>query len=216
MSQLLALLRKDLLQEWRQKTAFYSVILYAGATVFSIYLMAGQPEGEIWNVLFWITQLFIAINGVAKSFLQEPPQRYRYYYTLVRPATFLGAKLIYSVMLMLIMSAISLGLFCLMLGTPIIQAGVFFLTSFTGALSLALLFTFLSAVSARAGQSATLMAILGFPLITPILMMLAKLSLRAVSPIYQEGWWALALVLIGIDLMIVVVGLILFPFLWQE
>lgn len=216
MSQLIALLRKDLLQEWRQKTAFYSVILYAGATVFSIYLMAGQPEGEIWNVLFWITQLFIAINGVAKSFLQEPPQRYRYYYTLVKPATFLGAKLIYSVLLMLVMSGISLGLFCLMLGTPIKQAGVFFLTAFTGALSLSLLFTFLSAVAARAGQSATLMAILGFPLITPLLMMLAKLSLSAVSPIYQEGWWTLALVLIAIDLMIVVLGLILFPFLWQE
>ena len=99
MRAILTLLRKDLLTEWRQKHALFGVLLYVGATVFAVYSMGGQPEAAIWNVLFWITQLFVAVNSVARSFLGEGPSRYRYYYTLVKPAQFFAAKLLYSLLL---------------------------------------------------------------------------------------------------------------------
>lgn len=215
-SPLLALLKKDLLLEWRQKHTFYGVLLYAGATVFVIYTMAGRPDAVVWNVLFWMTQLFIAVNSVAKSFLGEPPQRFRYYYTLVKPTTYLSAKFIYSLIMLLVMSGLSLGLFMLLLGTPLEQAGLFTIVCATGSISLSTIFTFLSAIAARAGQNATLMAILGFPLITPILMILSKLALKAIAPVYQPGWWKMGALLLGIDVLVIVVGLILFPSLWQE
>src|SRR3954471_8302956 len=100
--QLISLVKKDLLIEWRQKHTLFGVLLYVGSTVFVIYMMNGQPEGKVWNALFWITQLFVAVNAVAKSFLQESPERFRYYFTLVKPSTFLLAKMIYSIVLMLI------------------------------------------------------------------------------------------------------------------
>src|SRR5438874_2121120 len=103
-SPFISLVKKDLLMEWRQKHTLYGVLLYVGATVFVVYMMSGQPEARIWNALFWLTQLFVAVNSVAKSFLQEHATRFRYYYTLVKPATFLLAKMLYSVLLMFIMS----------------------------------------------------------------------------------------------------------------
>ena len=215
-SPLFALLKKDVLLEWRQKHTLFGVLLYAGSTVFVIYTMAGRPDAAMWNVLFWMTQLFIAVNSVAKSFLGEPQERFRYYYTLVKPATFLSAKFIYSILLMLLMGTLALGLFALLLGTPLEQAGLFVIVAITGAISLSSIFTFLSAIAARAGQNATLMAILGFPLITPILMILSRLALKAISPVYQAGWWKLGLTLLGTDALVIVVGIILFPFLWQE
>lgn len=213
---LLALVKKDLLIEWRQKHTLFGVLLYVGATVFAIYMMSGQPEAKIWNALFWITQLFVAINSVAKSFLQEPTGRFRYYYTTVRPTTFLLAKMIYSIILLLFMSLMSLLLFVILLGSPLIQTGLFVIVTMVGSISLSVIFTFLSAIAARANQNAALMAILGFPLVTPILMMLSSLALKAVAAVYQPGWWTLALALILLDILIVVLGLILFPFLWQE
>ena len=60
------------------------------------------------------------------------------------------------------------------------------------------------------------MAILGFPIVTPVLMILSKLAVKALSDVYFPGWWNLALVLVGLDVLVIVLGLILFPFLWQE
>jgi heme exporter protein B len=212
----ISLLKKDLLMEWRQKHALFGVLLYVGATVFVVYMMNGQPDARVWNALFWLTQLFVAVNSMAKSFLQEHPHRFRYYFTIVKPGTFLLAKLAYSTMLMIIMSVISLILYSIMLGWPLAHTGLFILIAITGSLSLSVVFTFLSAIAARAQQNSSLMAILGFPLVTPILMILSKLAATAIQPVYMPGWWGLALVLLALDVLIVFLGLILFPFLWQE
>lgn len=212
----ISLVKKDLLMEWRQKHMLFGVLLYVGSTVFVIFMMSGQPDAKIWNALFWITQLFVAVNSVAKSFLQEHPNRFRYYYTLVRPSTFLMAKMLYSIVLMFIMSMVSLALFWLMLGWPLAQSGLFMLVTFTGSLSLSAVFTFLSAIAARAQQNAALMAILGFPLVTPLLMILSKLATTALEPVYMPGWWSLAIVLLALDVLVIFLGIILFPFLWQE
>jgi heme exporter protein B len=216
MSVFISLVKKDLLMEWRQKHTLFGVLLYVGATVFVVYMMSGQPEARTWNALFWLTQLFVAVNSVAKSFLQEHPNRFRYYYTLVKPATFLMAKMVYSIILMFIMSLLSLLLYYIMLGWPLAQSGLFIVITLTGSLSLSAVFTFLSAIAARAQQNSALMAILGFPLVTPVLMILSKLAVKALEPVYMPGWWGLALVLLALDVLVIILGIILFPFLWQE
>ena len=65
-----ALLRKDILLEIRQQYTFYGILLYVASTIFVLYLAMGQPESAVWNGLFWMIQLFICVNAVAKSFLQ--------------------------------------------------------------------------------------------------------------------------------------------------
>ena len=212
----ISLVKKDLLMEWRQKHTLFGVLLYVGATVFVVYMMSGQPEAKMWNSLFWLTQLFVAVNSVAKSFLQEHPNRFRYYFTLVKPATFLLAKMVYSIVLMFVMSLMSLLLYYLMLGWPLEQTGLFVVITLAGSLSLSAVFTFLSAIAARAQQNSALMAILGFPLVTPVLMILSKLAVKALGAVYFPGWWSIALVLVALDLLVIVLGIILFPFLWQE
>jgi heme exporter protein B len=215
-SPFLALVQKDLLLEWRQKHTLYGVVLYIGSTVFAVYMMTGRPEASVWNVLFWLSQLFVVVNSVARSFLQEPPQRFRYYYTLVKPQTFLLAKMLYSIVLQLVMTGISLSLFSLLLGWPLEKSGLFCAIAFLGGVSLSVVFTFLSAIAARAGQNAALMAILGFPLVTPVLLILSKLAGKALSAAYVTGWWELAGVMMGLNVLIIILGIILFPFLWHE
>lgn len=216
MSPLLALVRKEFVTEYRQQHSLFGALLYVAATVFMIYLLNGQPDAKSWNALFWVSQLFIAVNAVARSFLQESPERFRYYYTIARPSQFFIAKLLASVTIMAAMNGLSLLLFALFLGAPFAQTWVFIAVSAIGGISLAALFTFLSAIAARAQQNVALMAILGFPIAAPLLMMLSKLALAAIMPVYQTGWWMLALVVMLFAVLIVTIGFILFPFLWQE
>ena len=65
------LFKKDLLLEIRQQYSFYGVLLYIGATIFVLYMAIESPESNVWNGLFWVIQIFISVNAVAKSFLQE-------------------------------------------------------------------------------------------------------------------------------------------------
>lgn len=216
LQQITALVIKDAKIEWRQKHTLFGVLLYVGSTVFAIYMMNGQPDAKVWNALFWLTQLFVTVNSVAKSFLQESNARYRYYFSIVKPAYFMAGKLIYSVTIQILISFVSLLLFWLLLGNPLQQTGLFLLVTLMGCMALSTVFTFLSAIAAKAGQNAALMAVLGFPIVTPVLMILSKLATKAIMPVYQAGWWQLAVVLILLIVLVAILSLILFPFLWQE
>src|ERR1700750_928942 len=105
------LLRKDFLLELRQQYTFYGILLYVAATVFVLYLSMGQPEGPVWKGLFWMIQLFICVNAVAKSFLQEGRGRLLYFYSIAGPRDFILSKLLFNALLMLLMSLVSMALF---------------------------------------------------------------------------------------------------------
>jgi heme exporter protein B len=215
--QYLSLLKKEILLESRQQHTLYGVILYIASTVFVIYLTMESPDAETWNTLFWITQLFICINAVAKSFLQESRGRMLYYYTIASPTLFMLAKLSYNVLLMLAMNLINLFIYTALMGDPTFSYGLFVLVSLLGALGLSLVFTMLAAIASKAMQQASLMAILGFPIILPQLLLLIRLSKTAFSEVFRNGVpLQLILLLLALDLMIVLLSLILYPFLWKD
>jgi heme exporter protein B len=174
-----------------------------------------EPESKVWNGLFWVIQLFISINAVAKSFLQESRGRMLYFYSIASPRDFVLAKLLFNSLLMLVMSLLSLFLFALFLGNPIEKAGPFIGLVLLGGWSLSLVFTFLAAIAAKAQQNAAIMAVLGFPLIIPQLLILMRLSNTAFNPALTIPI-ASVLLLIALDLMIVLLAVILFPFLWKD
>jgi heme exporter protein B len=203
------------LLEIRQQYSFYGVLLYIGATIFVLYMAIESPESNVWNGLFWVIQLFISINAVAKSFLQESRGRMLYFYSIAGPRDFVLAKLLFNSLLMLLMSLLSLTLFALFLGNPMQKAGAFISIVLLGGWSLSLVFTFLSAIAAKAQQNAAIMAILGFPLIIPQLLLLMRLSNAA----FNENMSipvTTVLLLIALDLMVIVLASILFPFLWKD
>lgn len=210
------MVQKDILLEKRRQYSIYGAVLYVFSTTFIVYLSMGQPEDLVWNGLFWVLQLFICVNSVAKGFLQESHGRMLYFYSLCWPTDFILGKLLFNALLMLMMGIFSLGVFALLLGNPLSKTGMFLGISLLGGTGLGLVFTFLSAIAAKARQSAALMAILGFPIIVPQLLLLMKLSVPAFSDVVQEGWWQLLFSLIGLDVLVVALALILYPFLWKD
>lgn len=215
LKQIWTLFKKDLLLEIRQQYAFYGVLLYVGATIFVLYMAIEHPDPAVWNGLFWIIQLFISINAVAKSFLQESHSRLLYYQTIAGPQNFILAKLLFKSVLMLAMSALSFVLFALFMTYPVKQTGTFLGLVFLGGWSLSLVFTFLAAIAAKAQQNAAIMAILGFPLIIPQLIILMHLSasvfdVGATLPVVN------ILLLVASDILVILLSVVLFPFLWRD
>ena len=214
--QILTLVKKDLLLEVRQQYTFYGILLYVASTIFVIYLSLGQPETQVWNGLFWIVQLFVCVNAVAKSFLAESKGKMLYFYSIAGATDFVLSKLIFNTILMLLMSMVRLLLFLLLLDNPLQNILLFVGVTCLGGISISLVFTFLAAIAAKAQQQAALMAIMGFPIIIPQLLLLMKISTPAFATVVQEGWWQMVLLLAALDTMVVVLALILFPFLWKD
>jgi heme exporter protein B len=201
--------------EIRQQYAFYGVLLYVGATIFVLYMAIENPGTSTWNGLFWIIQLFISINAVAKSFLQENRNRMLYYHTIASPQNFVLAKLLFNSLLMLAMSSLSMFLFSLFMDYPVKRTWPFIGITFLGSWSLSLVFTFLAAIAAKAQQNAAIMAILGFPIIVPQLLVLMKVS-NAVFVTNIPVPTANILLLFGSDILVILLAIILFPFLWKD
>jgi len=212
------LLHKDILLEFRQKHTFYGIILYIASTIFVIYLsFPDKPDGTTWNSLFWVIQLFICVNAVAKSFLQEGRGRMLYFYSVASPVEFIISKIIYNVLLMVLMSSISLALFFFFLTNPVNNALQFTGIAVTGGISISLVFTLMSAIAAKAQQNAALIAIMGFPIILPQLLLLMKLSKVAFAEVFRQGAvLQLTGLIIGLDVLVIAMAVVLFPYLWKD
>ena len=218
LKQVTALLKKDILLELRQQHTFYGILLYVAATIFVLFLTLNQaPDALVWNSLFWIIQLFVCVNTVAKSFLQESSGRMLYFYSISSPVAFIIAKILYNALLMLMMTSISLLLFFIFLDNPVQYFFRFLGISMLGGLSLGLVFTLMSAIAAKAQQNAALIAILGFPIILPQLLLLMRLSKTAFAEVFKDG---AVLQLVGLvsllDVLVIVLSAILFPYLWKD
>lgn len=214
--QIIALIGKELMLEWRQKYALYGILLYVASTVFVIYMTMHSPVETVWNALFWVIQLFVTVNSVARSFLQESSGRMLYFYALTGAKEFIIAKLIYNALLMCVISLICLVLYIILLGNPLINGWYFTGIVCLGGISLSLVFTMLSALAASAGQHAGLMAIMGFPLVILMLLIMVNVSKTAFVEVYQPGLARMILLLAGMDILVIALALILFPFLWKN
>lgn len=214
--QIWTLTRKEFLLEWRQKYALFGMVLYVTSTIFILYIAMDHPRANTWNALFWIVILFVTVNSVARSFLQESRSRMLYYYTLADPKKFMLAKLFYNLCLMIFVSLVSLGLYIVFLGNPLIAPLFFVGLTCLGGISLSLVFAMLSAIAAKAGQNAALMAIMGFPIVIPMIMLLVRASKTAFVPLAHPGLTRMILLLVGLDILVIALSLVLFPFLWKN
>lgn len=213
-------MQKDFRLEWRQRAALNGMLLYVGSTVFVCYLSFSLRGGQLpvpaWNALFWIVLLFSAVNAVAKGFLQESRGRMLYYYTVVRPQAVILAKISYNALLLLGLALVAFGLYATVLGNPVQNVPLFVGTVALGAVGFASTLTLVSGIAAKATNSSTLMAVLGFPLMVPMLLLLIKVSKNALDGLEFDASQSSLLTLLALNMIVGAVSYLLFPFLWRS
>ena len=220
LSEINILIKKEILLEWRQKYALNGLLLYVIGAVMIAYLSFNLQQNSLnpitWNALFWIIMLFSAVNAVGKSFVQERPSRFLYYYVVANPLAIIISKIIYNTSLMLVMAFLGLIAYWILLGNPVIDKMLFSFNLFLGALGFATTLTMVAGIAAKANQNATLMAILSFPVIVPMLLLLIKVSKNALDGLDRSVSFDAMLTLLAMNVIVVAISLILFPFLWKS
>ncbi|GAA4805901.1 heme exporter protein CcmB [Olivibacter ginsenosidimutans] len=210
------LIRKEITLEWRSKYALNGILLYVISTVFVCYQAFKSVHPVIWNALFWIILLFAAINAISKSFTQENKGRQLYYYSLVSARAVILSKIIYNVLLMLLLAVVAFFAYSTIFKNQLGDPALYFFTIMLGSLSFATVLTMVSGISAKAGNNGTLMAILSFPIILPLILVLIKLSKNAMDGLDRSVSYDEIGVLLAINLMVITVSLLLFPYIWRE
>ena len=208
-SHVLALLKKELLIEWRMKAALQGILLYVVSTVFVCYLSFKLKSGQLgiptWNALFWIILLFASTTAISKSFHQESVNRQYYYQFLVRPEEVILSKILYNAGLIVILALLCFLFYGLVLGNPVL-----------GAFGFSSTLTLISGITQKAGNSTALMAILGFPIILPLLLMLLKVSKNALDGLTWSDSQDELLVISALNAIVLACSYILFPYLWRS
>lgn len=215
-SQVKFLLKKEILLEWRSKYALNGILLYVVSTIFVCYLSFKTTPPLVWNALFWIILLFAAINAIAKSFIQESKGRLLYYYQIASPKAIIIAKIIYNALLMMLMASIALVFYSIVFQNEVGDIPLYFFAVLLGAISFSSVFTMISAIAAKASNNGTLMAILSFPVIIPLLMLIIKLSKNAMDGLDRSVSLDEIGVLCAINMIVVITSLLLFPYLWRD
>jgi heme exporter protein B len=74
----------------------------------------------------------------------------------------------------------------------------------------------ISSIASKAENSTSLMAILSFPVILPLILMVIKLSKNAMDGLERSTSTDELVVLVAINAIIVAVSYLLFPYLWRS
>ncbi|MFH1160705.1 MAG: heme exporter protein CcmB [bacterium] len=212
-----ALVGKDIRLELKQKYVLNGILLYLLSTVFVTYLaFENIITTETWNSLFWIILLFVGVNGISKSFVQESPARYIYYYTIASPQAVVLSKILYNLLLMAILALLSFGMFLLLMGNRVVNLELFLLALILGSFGLSSILTMVAAIASRASNNFSLMAVLSFPIILPLLLTLMKISRIALTNADWTGSQGPVIILLTINVAVIILAYLLFPYLWRD
>jgi heme exporter protein B len=211
------LIGKEIRLELKQKYVLNGILLYLVSTIFVTFLAFDRIiSADTWNSLFWIILLFVAVNGISKSFVQESPARHLYYYTIASPQGILLSKILYNLLLMTILSVFSFIFFLLLMGNPVVNVPLFIIILVLGSLGLASVLTMVAAIASRASNNFSLMAILSFPVVLPLLGTLMKVSKSALTTTQWSGNYGYIFILLILNIIVVILAYLLFPYLWRD
>jgi heme exporter protein B len=216
MNLLLELILKDYKVDFRQKYPIGGIVLYILSTIYITYLAFNNLiNGVTWNAVFWIIILFVSVTAIAKSFIQEN-DRSTYYYYLISPQKLLMGKILYHTVYELLIVALTYIVFVILMGNPLELNGWFFLNLFLGVWGFALAFTLISSLAVHTGNQSTMMAILGFPVVIPILILAVNNSRKIILGMSFEAFSGNLIALFFVIVIIIALSFILFPYSWRN
>jgi len=218
----LAVARKDLLQEARGRAVTVATVFFSAVTLVMMAFAIGQDSQLLQRSapgVLWVALAFAGVITAAQSFqsdLEEGAFDQLLLYPVPRASVFLGkllANWLYLTALGLVMTPVTLVLYGAHAG-----AGAWLLppTLALGSLGFALVATFYAALTANLRAREALLPVLMFPVVVPVLLGSVRASEAIVqlgNPSLAGGWLQL---LSGFDLVYLVICTAIFHLVVEE
>lgn len=216
MKDLFILIQKDINLELKRRHMIGSVLIYLLAIIYIINFLFQQISMQSWNVLYWIIVLFASIQVCLKGYISESRDSRLMYYQLGSAEVFYLSKVIYNTLLILLLELICLGGFHIISPIRLGNYGLFIGLLILVALGFSAIMSFTSIFVSQAPTKSTIISILSIPLLFPILLEGVKITATLLGFVEIMDRTQDFTIILAIDVLILSVGLILFPYLWRE
>lgn len=215
---LAALIKKEFLLEFRQRSTVGAVLVYVIGTIFvSALCFKGKLDKPTWNALFWVITLFTSVTINGKSFLKETGGQALYSYLYYGPQQFIIAKILYNMVFMLCLSLLTFLCYAFFIRNEVENMTLFLLVLVLASTGLAGILSLMSAISAKASGNFAIMSILSFPVLMPLILVVIRLSKQAVDGIEWAGvGFNFIWILIALNALTIALSFLLFPYLWRD
>ena len=173
LSRALAVFFKEMRAEFRTRYAYGASLMFAITTLVTIGLAVG-PGGvdvDLAAALLWIIIFFSAMAGLSRTFVQEEESGTALALRVAADPepVFLG-KYIFNLVLLVSLAAVLVPLYLMLLGQGVARMGGLLAALALGLPGLAGTSTMLAALAAKAAAKGTLMTVLAFPVLAPLLL----------------------------------------------
>jgi heme exporter protein B len=217
-----AVAAKDLRTEFRTRVAINSLGLFALTVLAAVsytvgpYRIAAEDRPFLLAVLLWIVIFFAALAGLDRSFVKEEESHTAPLLRLAAsPSAVWFGKLVFNILVIYMLMAILVPLYCILMGYTIVMVWEFVLILVLGGYTLAVITTIVAAIIARALTRGALFSVLSLPLLLPLMIILIQGTAGAAeaSPEIVSSTVRAVLSMGGI---MTIVSAALFPAVWSD
>lgn len=215
---LTALIKKEFLLEFRQKSSLAAVLVYVVGTIFvSALCFKAKVDKPTWNALFWVISLFTSVTICGKSFLKETGGQALFNYLHYSPIHFIFSKILFNMSLMLVLSLVTFFFYAFFIRNEVENLGLFLIILVLASTGLGAVLSLMSAIASKANAGFGIMSILSFPVLMPLILVIIRLSKMAVDGVEWAGVsFQLISILAALNLLTLALAFLLFPYLWRD
>ncbi|GAB4377960.1 MAG: hypothetical protein Kow0075_07280 [Salibacteraceae bacterium] len=217
MNNILIILIREFRADYRNPYLLSGAGLFMVASVFVAYTAIRRVhEIPVWVALYWLVALFTAFNAISRSFMYESRGRMMYWFTLVKPVQYILAKSIYHILVMALLGAIGAVIYITLFPLKVEDVVMFCVSILLGSTALGSVLSLFGSIASKAGGNFTLLAILGLPVLLPVLMVATTLMKNSIDGLDWSVQWKYLIVLAGLNVVSLGLSVLLFPYLWRE
>lgn len=211
---------KDGRSEFKTRFALLSLSMFVVVTMFiMVFATMGETlsTGTLAGIL-WIIVFFTAMAGMGRSFVAEEERGTGLLLRLLAPSDVVFAgKLLFNVLMLVTLTAATATLYVLLMNIVVKSFWLFALTLLTGSAGLASSSTIVAAIISRARGKGTLYAVLSFPILVPLVILVVDATRMAFDglPLAGEGLNDV-LLMAAYTGVVIGVSTIVFDIVWKD
>jgi heme exporter protein B len=210
---------KDLQLEMRTRFGVNTILAFVAASLMVVLfaLKAENLHEQARSGLIWIIVLFASLAALPRSFVAETDQGT---FDLLRlhfpPVPVFTGKLLYNFVFTVGVSLFTLALYLFLLGIQVEVLWLVLVCIIVGSLGLSSVSTLLAALVAQSTQRGSIFAVLGIPMLIPLILILGNLTYAGFFGFDSGTVLSDLMALIGYAGATLTAGSLLFDFVWDE
>lgn len=219
LSEIGAIIRKEVLAEMRNRSAGMTALMLSIATVFTMaFAFYGRLlTGDGGAGLLWSALLFAGVGTLARAFVAEEELGTGDLLRMwARPHSVFWGKTVFSFLQMTATAIVVSVMFLTLTGLGVTHFWVFALSLLGGSAALAGTVTFSSALIARGSNRGTLAGVVALPLLVPLMALGVTAGRNSLGEVQNAARWDATAGIWMYAVLVLMIAPHLFAALWRE